>query len=63
MVTQYADLIAQCDKALSLMRVFWMEARDDGEKRKYMTQINEMLDQRLGLMAAQKAAAQLEVAS
>ncbi len=47
----YTDLIAEVDKTLSMIRSYWMEGRDAGEKSKHMTRINELLDQRLALMA------------
>ncbi len=47
----YVSLITEVDKVLSLVRAFWMEARDDGEKRKHMNRLNELLDQRIALMA------------
>ncbi len=52
---QYSDLIAEVDKTLSMIRSYWMESRDEGEKRKNLNRINDLLDQRLALMAKRDA--------
>ncbi len=59
MTHQYDSLISELDKTLSMVRTFWMEARDDGEKRKNTNRLNELLDERLRLMSARDAASKL----
>lgn len=58
--THYTTLIAEVDKTLSMVREFWMAARDEGEKRKNMARINELLDQRNSLMRAGRAAGEVK---
>ncbi len=50
------SLIAEVDKTIDMVRPFWLEARDEGEKRKSLNRINELLDQRLALMAKRDGA-------
>ncbi len=57
--SHYANLIAEVDKTLAMVRPFWMEARDPGEKQKHMNRINELLDQRNSLVRAAEAAGKL----
>ncbi len=59
MTSSYLTLIAELDKTISMVRTYWMEARDDGEKRKNLTRLNELLDERLRLMSARDAAQSL----
>lgn len=59
--TTYIDLIAEVDKTIDMVRPFWLEARDEGEKRKNLNRINELLDQRLSLMRARDAATEIKM--
>lgn len=59
--SHYLTLIAEVDKVLSLVRTFWMEAKEDEEKRKHMNRLNELLDQRLSLMRAGEAASKIKL--
>ncbi len=59
MTSSYLTLIAELDKTISMVRTYWMEARDDGEKRKTLNRLNELLDERLRLMSARDAAQSL----
>ncbi len=54
--TTYTSLIEEVDKVLSLVRAFWMEARDPGEKTKHRVRLDELLDQRFALMVKRDAA-------
>jgi len=50
MKQHYIKLIEEVDKTLSLVRVYWLDGRDEFEKSKWMKRINELLDERLKLM-------------
>jgi hypothetical protein len=52
----YTTLLAELDKTLSLVRSFWIESRDEFEKRKNQKRLDELLDERLRLMRARDAA-------
>ena len=47
---EYAKLIAEHDRTLSMLRNQWMEA-EPKDQTKYMERINAALDERLRLMA------------
>lgn len=47
---EYAKLIAEHDRTLSMLRKQWMEA-ETKDQPKYMERINAALDERLRLMA------------
>lgn len=47
---EYAKLIAEHDRTLSMLRKQWMEA-ESKDQPKYMERINAALDERLRLMA------------
>ncbi len=49
-LSHHATLIAEVDKVLSLVRGFWMDAKEPGEKTKYRVRLDELLDQRWALM-------------
>ncbi len=57
--SHYLTLIGELDKTLDLVRTFWIESRDDGEKRKNQGRIDQLLDERFRLMRARDAAAGL----
>jgi len=45
-------LIAQLDAVISTVRIFWLDASPNSqERRHWMNRLNELLDQRLHLMA------------
>lgn len=52
---QYIALIAELDKTISMVRSFWIEARDEGEKRKNMLRLDQLLDERFRLMKLRDA--------
>ncbi len=56
----YVTLIGELDKTIDLVRSFWIESRDDGEKRKNQKRIDDLLDERFRLMKARDAAALLQ---
>lgn len=43
-------LITELDKLLDMVRVLWIESRDDFERRKNGKRLDELLDERLRLM-------------
>lgn len=55
----YTSLIEEVDKTLTMVRDFWMNARDAEEKRRNRVRLDELLDQRFALM--QKRDATVEV--
>ncbi len=55
----YLTLIADFDKTIGMVRTMWMEAKDDAERAKMKTRLNELLDERLNLMRGRDAAAQV----
>ncbi len=55
----YSTLLGELDKTLSMVRGFWIEARDDNERTKSMKRLNELLDERLRLMKARDAAVEM----
>lgn len=59
LASSYIHLIAEVDKTLDMVRAFWIESRDDGEKRKNQKRIDELLDERMRLMRARDAAKQI----
>lgn len=55
----YTTLITDVDNVLKVVGPIWLEARDE-EKRKHMIRVNELLDQRIALMAKRDAVAEIK---
>ncbi len=59
--SHYVNLIAELDKTLSMVRGWWMEAREGDPKRvEARKRLDELLDERKRLMGARDAAAIVE---
>lgn len=55
MATSYIKLIKELDSVLGMVRSLWMDATTVTEKARWMTRLNELLDERLRLMAERDA--------
>lgn len=49
-------LIAQLDEVLGTVRVLWLDTSDPALRAKWRNRLDELLDQRLGLMALRDSA-------
>ena len=56
---EYVGLITQLDGVIGQVRKLWMDERNSQEKKKHADKLNELLDQRVGMMKARDAAQQL----
>ena len=52
---EYVKLIAELDKALSLVRTLWLESSSPEVQAKWRTRLDGLLDERLRLMRARDA--------
>lgn len=52
MQNEYIKLIAELDKTIAMIRTYWMDARDNSEKKKWRIRLDELLDERFRLMQA-----------
>jgi len=50
MKQHYIKLIEELDKTITMVRAFWQDGRDTGEKTKWRKRLDELLDERLKLM-------------
>lgn len=55
MKDSYIKLISEVDSALSLVRAYWIDAKDAPEKNKWRVRIDELLDERIRLMRSRDA--------
>lgn len=55
METEYVKLIAELDKVLDTLRGFWMEAKNDEERKKWRLRLDQSLDESIRLMKCRDA--------
>jgi hypothetical protein len=56
MEKEYIKLIGELDRVLSQIRTLWMDGKTPEEKNKWRVRLDELLDERLRLMACRDAA-------